>query len=230
MKRTLAALPLIAVAGFTHAATIDVTVSNLTQAITFTPLLVTAHSSDSYLFRLGESASPELQAMAEGGDISGLNTLADSIGAYSVANPAEGLLMANGSTMISDWDTGENTQLTIVAMLLPTNDGFVGLDSWSIPETPGTYTLYLNGYDAGTEANDEIINGGGASGVPGIPANPSGMGGENATGVIATEVNDRVHIHPGNVGDTDPDGGISDVNSRVHRWLNPVAKVVVVVK
>lgn len=54
------------------------------------------------------------------------------------------------------FDTGEFTHLSIVAMLIPTNDAFTGLDSWRIPTTPGTYILYLNAYDAGTEANDEI--------------------------------------------------------------------------
>jgi hypothetical protein len=39
-----------------------------------------------------------------------------------------------------------------------------------------------------------------------------------------------VHIHPGLLGDTDPNGGISDVDSRIHRWLNPVAALIVTVK
>ena len=129
-----------------------------------------------------------------------------------------------------DMDTGDNDRLSIVAMLLPTNDGFVGLDSWSIPEEAGTYTVYLNAYDAGSEANDEIINGAGALGMAGIPGEPGGNAGTGATGVTATESNQNVHIHRGNIGDTDTNGGISDVDSRIHRWLNPVAKVVVTVK
>jgi hypothetical protein len=36
-------------------------------------------------------------------------------------------------------------------MLLPTNDGFVGLDSLTLPTNPGTYLYTLNGYDAGTK-------------------------------------------------------------------------------
>jgi len=59
-------------------------------------------------------------------------------------------------------------------MLLRTNDGFVGLDSLRIPRAPGTYSYYLYGYDAGTEANDELITGGGDPNVPGIPAAPAG--------------------------------------------------------
>ena len=62
-----------------------------------------------------------------------------------VANPAEGLLAPTSSTMASLPPTEGNDYLSLTAMLLPTNDGFVGLDSWMIPSEAGTYTMYLNG-------------------------------------------------------------------------------------
>ena len=46
--------------------------------------------------------------------------------------------------------------LSILSMLIPTNDAFVGLDSVKIPTEPGTYTYMLHAYDAGTELNDEL--------------------------------------------------------------------------
>lgn len=141
-----------------------------------------------------------------------------------------GLLAAGAKTGGIMLDTQAMTHLSVVAMVLPTNDAFIGLDAWEIPTTAGTYTLNLNAYDAGTEANDEIINGGGMPGAPGIPAAPGGDGGTNGTGVMDTSSNTNVHIHPGVLGDTDTAGGMSDVDSRIHRWLNPVARVVVVVK
>lgn len=221
---------LTAISSPAMAEVLDIKVTNLTQGIYFTPLLVAAHPDTADLFSVGETASSEIQAMAEGGDISGLAMLADNLGAQTIENPAAGLLAPGNTTIISDMSTGENDRLSIVAMLLPTNDGFVGLDSWKIPETAGTYTLYLNAYDAGTEANDEIINGGGAPGMPGIPANPGENGGTSASGVTSTEANQMIHVHRGNIGDTDLAGGISDLDSRIHRWLNPVAKVTVTVK
>jgi hypothetical protein len=66
--------------------------------------------------------------------------------------------------------------------------------------------------------------------VPGIPADPGGAAGSGATGVVAVEANPVVHIHRGVLGDTDDSGGISDLDSRVHRWLNPVAELVITVK
>lgn len=209
---------------------VTVEVTNLTHAIYFTPLLVAAHSAETRMFQVGTSASTSLQAMAEGGDIAALTTDLQAVGANVIANPAGGLL-APGASAIAAFDANRrNRRLSVVAMLLPTNDGFVGLDSISIPHRPGIYTYYLNGYDAGTEANDEIINGGGAVGVPGIPADPGGNAGAGATGVSTTEHNHSVHVHRGIVGDTDPVGGMSDLDNRVHTWNNPVAKVVVTVK
>ena len=116
-------------------------------------------------------------------------------------------------------------------MLLPTNDGFVGLDSWMIPTEAGTYTVYLNAYDAGTEANDElVVEGSGMPGTPGIPAAPGGNAGMNGSGVTSSETNMMVHIHPGNLGDDDLEAGMSDLDNTVHRWLNPVALLTVTVK
>lgn len=213
------------------AATISVKITNLTQAIYFTPLLITAHGSDTKLFRVGESASPELQAMAEGGDLSGLVSSLEPVGASSVINPAEGLLAPASSVMTMSIDTGVNDLLSITAMILPSNDGFVGVDSWPIPTEAGTYTLFLNAYDAGTEANNELIlDGSGAPGMLGIPANPGADSGSNGTGVTTSETNDRVHIHRGTLGDSDLNGGVSDLTSNIHRWLNPVAKLLVTVE
>ena len=211
------------------AAEINITVKNLTHGTYFTPFLVTAHDADPYLFHAGEAASDELQAMAEGGDISGLSSLVGGPDADTVENPAGGLL-APGQTVsniLLNTDQTGNMYLSLVAMLLPTNDGFVGLDSLKLPTMAGTYTYYLNGYDAGTEANDELITGGGAPGLAGIPFAPAGDGGMNGTGVTSTESNTVVHIHRGVLGDDDADGGDSDLGVTIHRWLNPVALVTV---
>ncbi|WP_028779578.1 spondin domain-containing protein [Shewanella sp. 38A_GOM-205m] len=223
----LSTLPL---SQLSQAAQLEISINNLTHGNHFTPLLIAAHDGNSHLFQAGEPASSALQKMAESGDISELQQAVTANSGVTVANPAAGLLAPGAKVEKVMLDSGALTHLSLVAMLLPTNDAFVGLDGWEIPSTPGSYTLYLNAYDAGTEANDEQITGGGAPGVPGIPAAPDGMGGQNGTGVMDDSSNDRVHIHPGLLGDTDPNGGISDVDSRIHRWLNPVAALVVTVK
>ena len=212
-----------------QAAEFDVTITNLTNGIYYTPFLVAAHAEGTGLFNAGEPASASLQAMAEGGDISGLVADLTGINATIVENPAGGLLAPTESVTTSlNTDGTDNVRLSVVAMLLPTNDAFMGLNAIEIPTEPGTYVFNVPAYDAGTEANDEIVNGGGAPGVPGIPAAPGGSG-TGASGAAGADNNTTVHIHRNTIGDTDPAGGVSDLDATVHRWLNPVARVTVVV-
>jgi len=209
-----------------------VTITNTTHGSYFTPFLITAHTDSEHLFASGEAASVDLQTMAEGGDISGLEALMGGADADTSVNPAGGLL-GPGSSVSADLNTDAsgNTTLSLVAMILPTNDGFVGLDALVIPQEPGTYVYFLAAYDAGTEANDELLVGmaGGAPGTPGIPADPGGHAGMNGAGVTNGEDNTTVHVHRGVLGDADAFGGPSDLDSASHRWLNPVAKLVIVV-
>ncbi|MGR5499130.1 spondin domain-containing protein [Vibrio sp. DNB22_10_4] len=208
-------------AGSVNAAELEITITNATKGIYFTPLIVAAHNSDLVMFRTGQAASAELEAMAEGGDISGLANVIGNAGGVVVENPATGILNPGVATTFS-MDSGSFSYLSLSAMLLPTNDGFVGLDSWKIPYEPGTYKATLRGYDAGTEANDEL-----AGSMPNPPFLTFGAGG---SGVETTVTNTTVHVHPGNLGDSDPAGGISDLDNTSHRWLNPVATITVVVK
>ncbi|MDO6836696.1 spondin domain-containing protein [Pseudoalteromonas carrageenovora] len=215
----------------TMAAELDVKITNLTKGLYFTPVLITAHDSEDKLFEVATEASSALQAMAEGGDISALVTQASASSSDIVENPAAGLLAPAASATAELTTTDGNEYLSVTAMLLPTNDGFVGLDSWKVPTEAGTYTVYLNGYDAGTEANNElVVEGSGAPGVLGIPAAPGADAGTAGTGVTMGDTNTMVHIHPGSLGDDNLEGGNSDLSNTVHRWLNPVAKLTVTVK
>lgn len=219
-------------AGQAMAGRINVTVKNLTNGIYFTPLLITAHDGHTRLFEVGTPATDALRAMAEGGNISLLLEMLGGPDKDTIANPVGDLLGPGdviGNIKI-DTRRGKKQYLSLTAMMLPTNDGFVGLDSVPIPRRPGLYSYYLFGYDAGTEANDELITGGGSPGEPGIPAAPGGYGGTGGVGVAGPDANPKVHIHRGIVGDLDPTGGISDLDSSVHRWLNPVAEVVIEVQ
>jgi len=220
----------LSAASAANATDIDVQITNLTNGIYFTPLLAVAHPDGNNLFTTGQAASANLQAMAEGGDIAGLSADVTALGATVVENPAGGLLApAMSTTFNMNTDGTSNDRLSIVAMLLPTNDAFAGLNAIEIPTTPGTYTFDVPAYDAGTEANDELVSGGGAPGAAGLPFDPGGVAGTNGTGAATVDANTNVHIHRGSLGDTDAAGGTSDLDSRVHRWLNPVIRVTVTV-
>ncbi|MBU1438676.1 MAG: spondin domain-containing protein [Gammaproteobacteria bacterium] len=230
LKKTLCLTTLL-LANVAVAADLEIKVTNLTYGLHFTPLLVAAHPADSRLFQAGSTATPALQKMAEGGDIAELTSIISAVAGNSLVNPANGLLAPGAEVSAMLTTTGSNNYLSVTAMLLPTNDGFVGLNSWPIPTEKGTYTVMLNAYDAGTEANNElVVEGSGAPNIPGIPAAPGGNAGSGGTGVTLEELNTTVHIHRGSLGDDNLSGGKSDLDNRVHRWLNPVARLTVTVK
>ena len=232
MKTTIAATFLSLSVGLSGIAmagnrTVEVEITNLTNATVFTPLLIATHKHDFHLFQVGTPASGNLQAMAEGGALAGLIGEVTAAGGNYVEDPVGGLLNP-GESVATTVEMGRHrSHLSVTAMLLPTNDGFVGLDGVHLPYRRGVYTYYLNAYDAGTEANDEQITGGGAPGAPGIPADPGGNAGSGGTGVAGPDQNTNVHPHRGVVGDLDPAGGPSDLVAGTHGWSNPVAKVVV---
>ena len=232
MNRALAVLGMaLLTTTSAHAVDFNVRIVNLTNGIYFTPFLVAAHPEGSSLFSVGDPASLNLQAMAEGGDISGLVADLQSLNATIAENPAGGLLAPTASANVDmNTDGTDNVLLSAVAMLLPTNDAFAALNSVSIPTDPGVYVFDLPAYDAGTEANDELLTGGGAPGAPGMPADPGGLAGTGGLGAAGADANTTVHIHRNALGDTDPAGGPSDLDSRVHRWLNPVVRIVVTVR
>jgi len=218
-------------ASATQAATWDVTITNLTNGNYFTPLLVTAHPHNIHLFEAGSAASEAIEYMAECGNLMPLldSVEVGGVDADTIENPAGGLL-APGMSTTTMLDTTED-HLSIVSMLLPTNDAFLGLESQHISDVAGTYTYYVSAYDAGTEANNEILmptdpctlTDGGMPGAPGMDA------GTNGSGVATADSNTMIHVHRGVLGDQDATGGNSDLDSTIHRWQNPVAKITVTV-
>ena len=246
------------------AAEIQVTITNLTQGMYFTPRLLVAHTEDAAkLFEVGQPASAPLQRLAEGGSIGDEeNSDGDDNDFASFLETEEqrdlntweafgGLVEPASTSSVYEFETEDFPLLSMAAMLVPTNDAFVALDSYPIPTEPGTYTVYLNAYDSGTEANDEINSAqttltlasgsfGPAPGSPGMATPPDTQANLNAgalgvTGSVDGDVytpaagEGAVHIHRNALGDTNTDGGISDLNPTVHRWLNPVAKVTITV-
>ncbi len=238
--------------GAAQAVEITVSITNLTQGMLFTPRLLVAHTDAVDLFEPGTAASAGLTAIAEGGDTGVLATELDANFASDQRNQTfGGPLAAASSSADYTFETDDHPYLSLLTMLIPTNDAFAGLDMWPIPTVPGTYTVTLNAYDAGTEANDEINSGAstltgpggvalGGTGVPGMatppPTQPNlGSGGtgvaiEAVSGILTDEgAEGNVHIHRNVLGDTNPDGGRSDLDATIHRWLNPVARMTITI-
>jgi len=157
-------------------------------------------------------------------ELSSTNQVEENIGGTGLILPGK-----SDTVMIE----GESTTcISVATMLANTNDAFAGINCVDVSELQVGQQVEIDmvTYDAGTEANNELINGGGAPGVLGIPAAPSGGSGTGGTGVTNTEENTMIHIHRGSIGDDDMNGGNSDLNNSIHRWLNPIAKLTIIIQ
>jgi hypothetical protein len=101
--------------------------------------------------------------------------------------------------------------LSIVSMMVNTNDAFFAIDSKFLPFARySSRTYYALGYDAGSEENNEEC-----ASIPG-PACPQASGNARAT----EDAEGYVHIHNGV-------HGIKDLKADAYDWRNPVAKITI---
>ena len=198
----------------------EVTLTNLTTGDAGTggqvlsPPIFVAHAAGINLAPVGEAASPAIVALAEGGDTSGLAALAEAAGASSVV--ADGVVPPGGSATATVTADTANSSLSVGAMLVSTNDGFIALTDFALFDEEGapvTMSVDLSAYDAGSEENTEM-----ASDIPGplgldAAADPEGSNARVPTegGVIAA--------HPGIQ-------GVGDV-SDAFAWTEPTAMLTI---
>mgnify|MGYP000870094384 FL=1 len=183
-----------------------VTITNLTRGSSFTPILVASHRPGVELFTLGQAASDELAAMAEGGDTAPLEAALLDSGQVVGTGHSQGLL-GPGQSVTVEVPAGNANRISLAAMILPTNDGFIALNGVEAPRA-GSQTFSVPGYDAGSEPNDELC-----ASIPGPLCGGEG-GSPNAGG------EGFVHIHAGI-------HGIGDLSASAYDWRNPVATVTV---
>ncbi len=201
-----------------NAISYEVTITNLTQGQTFTPILVTSHKQSIALFTAGEQASPELAALAEGGSTEGVTEILEGAGNQVGDVKTIGGLLEPGKTTDTTFRANRHTRhFSMAAMLIPTNDTFVALNSVQLPYY-GSRTYYAKAYDAGTEANDQSC-----ANMPGPRCGGSGPSPEPAAG-------DEGFIHISNgfheLGDFDATGA-EVLHPAGYDWRNPVAKVTI---
>ena len=189
----------------------QVTITNLTGGQQFTPLLLVSHRSPVHLFVLGAAASPQLRTLAEQGNTGPLATLLRATD--GVREVVTGTDLTNpGADKSFTIAAGEHERLSIAAMLIPTNDGFVAVDALNLSFAAQDITVFAPAYDSGTERNDELC-----SSIPGPFFKECGGAGGGAQ-VGGGE--GFVHIHAGI-------HGVGDLKPALRDWRNPVAKIVI---
>ncbi len=198
-------------------ATFDVTVTNLTNAQPMSPLAVIAHNFNYSAFAIGETATPGLEQMAEGGDNSGLLAEADAVQGVMITDSGAAPVPPGMSDTMSFTIDAANvglTGVTVLTMLVNTNDAFSGLNSYPLANVAvGEEAVqYVVAYDAGTELNTELGTA--------IPGPVSGGEGFNAA---RDDRNNFVTMHAGVV--SQDDGFMSSNLSQDHKFDNPVLRI-----
>lgn len=188
----------------------EITVTNLTRGQIFSPILVATHKAEVKLFELGEPASPELAALAQDGETDGLADMLLSMPAVSnVVVALDGPLLPGATTTIEIPAARHFDYISLAAMLVTTNDGFIALNGIKAPiinKYPKTYMSPA--YDAGSEDNDEMCDY-----IPGPPC-----GSHHQASAVAGE--GYIYIHAGIQ-------GVGDLAPADFDWRNPVAKITI---
>jgi len=200
----LAALP----AAAQPVETFKVTVTNLTFGQVISPPLAVSHSRDFALWHVGEPASPELVGIAEDALYGPMMAYLPTVAAVEDFDRAAAPLPPGHSVTLMVDAAYPFNEISVVGMLVTTNDAFFGVHAPQLPFKRMTDVYFGNAYDAGSEVNNEDC-----AFVPGPPCENVGVRDpDGAEGFV--------HIHRGIF-------GIGDLVPEVRDWRNPVAKVTI---
>ena len=189
----------------------EITVTNLTAAEIFTPILAASHVGGARLFDLGSPASVPLEALAEAGDVGPLVARATGSPAVRDIAVSSGPLPPGGSVTLELAAGGRFDHVSVASMLVPSNDAFFAANGVEGPRGHDTVVVLSPAYDAGTERNDQEC-----ASIPGPPNVCQGEG-FNASRAGAEGF---VHVHRG-IHD------IGDLSADTYDWRNPVARITI---
>jgi hypothetical protein len=187
-----------------------VTVTNLTRGQVLSPPVVATHNEAlTPLWTLGEAVSAEVAAVAEDAANDDLVALLDASGDVQEVAVMDGPIPPGESRSIEIEVGGKCRLVSLISMLVQTNDAFVGLRGVEVPRKKSDTGAHLSpAYDAGSEENNESGDF--------IPGPPFGSG-----NVRATEgAEGFAHVHAGV-------HGIADLDPETYDWRNPAARITI---
>ncbi len=185
----------------------EVTLENLSPAGSqpLSPPVLAVHTPSFRIFHLGGYASAELAQVAQDAFSGPLVSFLNSSPQVSEVVVGGGAIPPGLSDTYNISAEGNYVKLSLVTMLVNTNDGFTGTDKLQLPQT-GTKTYYLRTYDAGSEENTELT-----AHIPGpCCGNP----------FEGNSTNEKIRFHPGI-------SGTGDLAPEVYGWDEPVAKLTI---
>ncbi len=198
--------------------TYEINVSNVTPNQPFSPIAVILHTSGYQAWVDGEAASTALEVLAEGGDNSSLLSDASDHSAYLASDSGAGAIgPGNYESIQLEVDAQNGASLSVVTMLVNTNDAYTGINATSLADlASGESVSYRTPvWDAGTESDTEA-----AGTIPG----PADVGGEGFN-AARSDSSDRVHFHSGVI--SNQDGLSGSVLTADHRFDNPAAVITI---
>ena len=210
----VAAAPAAATGSHSPDYTYQVTVTNLSENQTLTPVVAATHANDFKLFKRGQEASNGIQQLTENG---GVPVLVDELNGSSKVETVSVIGSAplapgeSASTLLTT--DRHHRRLSVAAMLICTNDGFTGRSSVRLPGGVGNErTFYARAFDAGTEINTQAYS----DLVP-----PCDGLGQTGTSNPDLAENGVVRNHRGIV------DGVGDLSVADHGWDEPVLEITV---
>lgn len=204
----------------------DVTIVNLTTGQPFSPGVVVTHTADADVYEVGQEASSGVKTIAEAGDpnpaatdlqgkpgidhvmafLKGIAPMNTPVRAYPPNTPNSVTIRVTASPGVD--------RLSVVTMLICTNDAFTGVDAVALPMDFSAVAYTTGAYDARAEVNNErsefIVDPCFAAGP--IKRPPDGNQKAPESGVIVP--------HPGIQGN-------ADLVKEAHAWDSPVVRVIV---
>ena len=189
----------------------EVTITNVTKGQIISPAVVATHKARlAPIFKLGSPASPELAGLAEDASLAPFNDMLDAdsnVAEVTILTDDGGPILPGKSASVVISTRGSASKISLAAMMVSTNDTFVGLSGVALPRN-GSVRYVSAGYDAGSEVNNEDC--------AFIPGPPCGNGGVRDT------VGAEGYVYVGN-----GVHGFADLVPADHDWHNPAAVITI---
>jgi Spondin_N len=183
----------------------DVTITNLTRpgSQPLSPPLLVVHSSQADIWSVGEVATHPVAAIAEDANNGPAESaFAQLPGVNDVFTDAGGPIPPGASRTYTVETSGQFNRLSVLTMLVNTNDGFTGLDSERLRGLGGTRSV--RAYDAGSEVNNELTGF-----IPGPCCNNP---------FVRDPEGELIRMHEGIT-------GRGDLSPATYGWSGPVARI-----
>jgi hypothetical protein len=205
----LATMALAAPASADGSSTWTVTVTNLTPpgpgapgSQPLSPPLFVVHSSRADVWSVGAIASHGVAAITEDADSRVLESALPQVpGVRAVFTGAGGPIPSGQSRAFTVRTSGRFDRLSVLTMLVNTNDAFTGLDAVRLGGRGGT--LERMAYDAGSERNNEL-----RGFIPGPCCNHP---------FVRDPEGELIRPHPGI-------SGVGELDPALYDWQDPVAR------